>query len=278
MLGQACVPSCLTALRAGVLHVEPVFFFCKLEQGWEDSLVERAQRGVPLYLQLKQVLRDQIGSGDLRPGDRVPSERELSEQFEMSRMTVRQALLELVRDGMLHREQGRGTFVAENKMSQALLAITGFTEDMEARGITAGSRTLYQGATLPDPRTRALLQLPLGARVIELRRLRLAGGRPMAIETAWLPRDLLPDLEHEPFENRSLYAYLAAHNVTLKRGRQTLESVLADAEQSRLLGVLPGAPLLLAERLSFDASGIPVELVNGWYRGDRYQFFVDLSR
>lgn len=225
------------------------------------------------------MIQTQIASGVMHPGDRVPSERELSDRFGMSRMTARQALLELVREGFLYREQGRGTFVAHRKVNQGLLGVTSFTDDMRARGLEPASRGLEQRLELADQEARDHLELDLGAMVVRLKRLRLGDGRPMALEEAVLPADVVPGLEEQSLDGDfSLYAWLRERNIFFQRARQTLEAVLANGEQAELLGVLVGAPLLLLERLSYGQDGQPLEFVRAHYRADRFKFFVDLTQ
>ncbi|MCL5065145.1 MAG: GntR family transcriptional regulator [Firmicutes bacterium] len=239
----------------------------------------RPQKGLPLYLQLKQMIQAQIASGVMHPGDRVPSERELSDRFGMSRMTARQALLELVREGFLYREQGRGTFVAHRKVNQGLLGVTSFTDDMRLRGVVPESVALDQVLELADAEAREQLQLDIGAMVVRLKRLRLGDGRPMALEEAILPAHFVEGLEDHPLDKDfSLYAYLRERGILFQRAHQTLEAVLAEEDQSRFLGVLAGAPLLLLERLSFRQDGQPMEFVRAYYRADRFKFFVDLNQ
>lgn len=225
------------------------------------------------------MIQTQIASGVMHPGDRVPSERELSDRFGMSRMTARQALLELVREGFLYREQGRGTFVAHRKVNQGLLGVTSFTDDMRARGVEPASRGLEQRLELADQEARDHLELDLGAMVVRLKRLRLGDDRPMALEEAVLPADVVPGLEEQSLDGDfSLYAWLRERNIFFQRARQTLEAVLANGEQAELLGVLVGAPLLLLERLSYGQDGQPLEFVRAHYRADRFKFFVDLTQ
>jgi GntR family transcriptional regulator len=195
----------------------------------------------------------------------------------MSRITVRQALLDLVRDGLLYREQGRGTFVAQRKVSQGLLAMTSFSEDMKSRGVVPASVALVQSLELASSEIQTHLQLNVGAMVVRLRRLRLGDGRPMALEEALLPQSVVPDLaRHELDGVFSLYAYLQERGIQLRQAHQTLEAVMAEKEQADPLDVLPGSPLLLLERLSVDSQGVPVEFVRSYYRADRFKFFVDL--
>ncbi len=235
------------------------------------------ERGMPLYLQLKRLIKAQIQDGRLAPGDRVPSERELSDQFGMSRMTARQALIELVREGLLYREQGRGTFVAVRKVSQGLLTVTSFTEDMHSRGIVPSSVILSLTTEAPSLPDRERLRLDLGHQMVRVRRLRLGDGRPMALEEASLPQSLVEGIEEHDLSRGSLYEFLKSRQIELQGAHQTLEAILADEEQAMLLAVPQGAPLLLLERLSYDQFGRPAEFVRAVYRGDRYRFYVELG-
>ena len=235
------------------------------------------ERGLPLYLQLKRMIKAQIQDGRLAPGDRVPSERELSDQFGMSRMTARQALIELVREGLLYREQGRGTFVAAQKVSQGLLTVTSFTEDMHSRGIVPSSVVLSLTTQSPSMPERERLRLDLGEQMVCIRRLRLGDGRPMALEEASLPQFMADGIEHYDLAHGSLYTFLKSRHIELQGAHQTLEAILADEEQATLLAVPPGAPLLLLERLSYDQLGRPAEFVRAVYRADRYRFYVELG-
>lgn len=235
------------------------------------------ERGMPLYLQLKRLIKAQIQDGRLAPGDRVPSERELSDQFGMSRMTARQALIELVREGLLYREQGRGTFVAVRKVSQGLLTVTSFTEDMHSRGIVPSSVILSLTTEAPSLPDRERLRLELGHQMVRVRRLRLGDGRPMALEEASLPQSLVEGIEEHDLSRGSLYEFLKSRQIELQGAHQTLEAILADEEQAMLLAVPQGAPLLLLERLSYDQFERPAEFVRAVYRGDRYRFYVELG-
>lgn len=232
---------------------------------------------VPLYIQLKRLIKTQIQDGVLQEGDRLSSERELAKQFGMSRMTVRQALVDLMREGLLDREQGRGTFVARRKMSQGLQRVTSFTDNMRNHGMIPSSILLGMTRELPSQPDRDRLGLSLGQQALKLRRVRLADGQPMAIEEVCLPADIMNDIQENDLIQGSLYAYLRQRHIDLVRARQTLEAILADPEQSQLLALPPMAPLLLLERLSHDQDGRPVEFVRAVYRGDRYRFHVALG-
>lgn len=232
---------------------------------------------IPLYYQIKTRLLEQIEAGQLTPGDRVPSERELTERFGVSRMTARQALVELETQGYLVRVQGKGTFVATPKIEQPLAMLTSFTEDMRRRGLQAGARVLSAGEVPAGRRVSHALGLAENAPVFRLERLRLAGGEPMALEISHLDAAYFPDLRSLNFEHVSLYQVLAErYSIRLVRATQSLEAVPADPRQAEVLHVREGTPLMLMERTSWDQQDRPIETVRSYYRGDRYRFVTEL--
>lgn len=233
----------------------------------------------PRYYQIMTALREQMTAGSLHPGDLLPSERELCAYFGVSRLTVRQALSELAREGWLVRMQGRGTFVTRPKVVQALVKLTSFTEDMTLRGMKASGRLIEGGIRRADPGIVEVLHLPLGAHVIWLRRQRFADQEPIAMEESFLPHARFTDLLEHFDGTRSLYEVLRQrYAVQLGRAYQSLEATVATSEVAPLLNVKPGAPLLLLERHTLDVAGTDVEFVRSLYRGDRYRFYADLVR
>src|SRR5271169_1684017 len=163
---------------------------------------------LPLYHQLKERLVQKIGSGVWAPETRLPSERELCDLFGISRITVRQALDQLVAEGRLVRSHGRGTFVALTPVRKHLLPLEGFSEDMTARGLKPGARVVrFEPVPAPGPVAREL-QIAPGQQVIVLKRLRLADGSPMAVETVHAPERLFPGLVDQNLEDRSFYELL----------------------------------------------------------------------
>ncbi len=227
----------------------------------------------PLYIQLKDSLVADIHAGRYRAHQRLPSERELSDQFQVSRMTVRQALLDLARDGVIYTRVGKGTFIAEPKIDQQLRALTGFTQDVQARGGHAVSRVLEARVLAATPELAAALRLAPAAEVIKLARLRLADDRPLAIETAILPFALCPTLLTHDFAVESLYNVLErVYRLTLVGAEQTIEAALAEPRELDLLELAAPAAVLRIQRLTFTGEGVPVEYVQSTYRGDRYKF------
>ncbi|HSV65742.1 MAG TPA: GntR family transcriptional regulator [Mycobacteriales bacterium] len=231
---------------------------------------------VPKYYAVKRHLLDTIGA--LEPGSPVPPERSLASELGTSRTTVRQALQELEIEGRLHRVQGRGTFVAEPKMLQAL-ALTSYTEETLAHGRHPASRILDITTLGADAELSGKLSLRAGGRVICVERLRMADDEPMAIEHTHLPAWLFPGLRRHLNRSSSLYAVLESqYGVRITEAEETIETVLATPREAALLGTDTGLPMLLICRLSFDTQGRRVEWVQSWFRGDRYKFVTRLSR
>lgn len=234
---------------------------------------------IPLYYQLVEWIREQIREGTLGPGARLPGERELSEQAGMSRVTVRQALSYLGREGTLVVRQGLGTFVAKPKLTYDALHLLSFTEHMLQEGREASSRVLQQAVVEAPPRVVAALELTAGAPVVKLVRLRLSRDVALLLETIHLPADLCPGLEEEDLSDKSLYRLLEhRYDLALKRAAQTLEATVANSYLSRLFGVKAGTSMILVEGVTYLESDRPVERFKAVYRGDRFTFRVESER
>jgi len=232
----------------------------------------------PLYLQIKDQLLAEITAGRYRAHQRLPSERELATRYRVSRMTVRQALLELVHDGIIYTRVGKGTFVAEPKIDQQLRALTGFSQDVRARGSEPASRVLEVRVAPATPDVAAALRILPDAEVIVLSRVRLANGLPLAVETAYLPFARFPDLLHCDFTTESLYDVLENdYGLLLTRAEQSIEAALAGARELELLELTPPAAVLKMQRLTLTDDGVPIEYVLSTYRGDRYKFHSTLQ-
>jgi GntR family transcriptional regulator len=230
----------------------------------------------PLYFKLQQALAGAIRSGRLKSGDALPPERDLAEYASISRVTVRKAVDELVRQGVLVRRHGSGTFVAKpvEKVEQPLSRLTSFTEDMARRGRTSRAEWLERGLFTPSPDEMVMLGLAAGALVARLARLRIADDNPLAIERASISAEFLPDPENV---GQSLYAALEARGVRPVRAIQRISARTIKDQEADLLDVAPGSAGLTIERISYLASGKVVELTRSLYRGDAYDFVAELT-
>lgn len=226
------------------------------------------------YVEISNYLLGLIGQ-DLMPGDKIASERELCERFQVSRMTVRQAIDGLVNDGVLVRQQGRGTFVAQQKMDLQL-RITSFGQEMRMRGMVPSTRLLDCAEVVATPAVASALALEDGQRVYSLRRLRYANGIPMCIQHSWLPVLLLPGFIY-PAPPDSIYAQLQARGLGPTWGEDNIESVNLEGADAELLEVANGAAGLVVTRRTF-ADEVPVDLTISTYRGDRYKLWVPIAR
>ena len=233
---------------------------------------------VPLYHQIRTLLLQQIESGRLKPGDAVPTERELIDRYGVSRITVRQALNSLAVDGLLYRQPGRGTFVRRSRIEQELASLTGFSEEMIARGLTPAARLISTTMLQPDAATATSLRLAPGQRVFHMVRLRLADREPMAVDVTYLPSDLGENLLKCNLDE-ALYALLEEKcGVELDWGDQAIEARLADDLTAKLLAIKKGMPILFMERVVYSVDGRPVEFTQTSYRADRYAYRVRLKR
>jgi GntR family transcriptional regulator len=238
-----------------------------------DSVVVPA--GGPLYLQLKRSIEDAVARGVIKPGDALPSERDLAQKVDVSRVTVRKAVQHLVRDGILVQRHGSGTFVASqtHRVEQSLSQLTSFAEDMARRGMDVRSDWLDRGVYEPSPEETVVLGLSSGERVARVARLRISGGTPLAIERAALSSTILPDPDRI---GTSLYAHLERSGNRPVRAIQRIRAANLGGEDARLLEVPVGAASLNIERTSYLSSGRVVEFTRSIYRGDTYDFVAEL--
>ena len=232
----------------------------------------------PLYAQLKDSLRADILAGKLRAHQQLPSERELCARFRVSRMTVRQALLDLTRDGLIYSRIGKGTFANTPKIDQELKTLSGFSQDVQARGGSPASRVLKAKIVRADDALAQRLNISPNAEIVLLARLRIADKIPLAIETVHIPHARVPNLLRHNFATESLYAVLEReYGFRLTRAEQTIEAGLAEARQAVLLRLDLPAPVLKMERVTYTDQGILIEHVHSIYRGDCYKFHSTLG-
>lgn len=240
-----------------------------------DALLVGAEAGAPLHRRLREALLAPIRAGAWAPGARIASERELCESHGVSRTTARRAIADLVHEGVLVTVGGKGTFVAGRRLRQELQPLVGFSADLAAQGFDVRAE-LLELRRVEAPEAMALaLEVRLWSPVVRLRRLRLAGTMPLALQTSFLPEHLCPGLLRLDWEERSLYATLREeYGLTLAAGSTTIQAGLAGTEEAGHLGIAPGGPVLRTFQTTRDAAGRVVERCDACFAGDRFQLTV----
>lgn len=234
---------------------------------------------LPRYYQLKEIMRERIRCGEWKPGDLIPSERELSETYGISRMTARQAVTDLVNEGLFYREQGKGTFVSQLKMTQQLMHLTGFTEDIKARGQRPGTKVISAEVKAAEKDIAERLRIPVGTPVYCLRRLRFANDAPLAIEYSQVSFKGCEKLLEENFEENSLYRLLETqYGLPLIEAEQELEAGLAGKEDAQWLQVSTNSPVLFTRRITYTDRNQPLEYATAVYCGNKYTFYTYMRR
>ena len=234
---------------------------------------------VPLYHQLKTILLERLRLGHWKAGEQLPTEDELVAQYGVSKATVRQALRDLAQAGLVRREQGRGTFVADSKIQFGPRLLSSFTEEMRDSGVPTESQVLVQELMRAPDDIAAKLGVAPGDELFHLRRLRLAGGEPMGLQTAYIPAAFVPGLVDVNFEAASLYETVEKrYGLRPDHASQKHFAVAVVGHEAALLQVPDGSPALGGERLTVLRDGRALELTYSIMRGDRYQIQLKLVR
>jgi len=231
----------------------------------------------PLYHQVRDLLREEIQSGGISPGEKIPSEAELGAKYGISRITARQAIQSLAQEGLLYRQQGRGTFVARPRVRHSLNALTSFSRQMTDRGMTPSTKLIEADIVAARGPVREALAIPDGALVTKLRRLRLADREVMGIQTAYVPLGLCPDLVDVIDDNVSLYdLFRQKYGLRPARATECYSAVLLEPLEARLLDQKQRQPALAAERTTYLLDNRALEYVVSILRADRYTLTVEL--
>lgn len=233
---------------------------------------------VPIYHQLEEIVKSQIDSGFLQPDQAIPSEREFAEQYQISRMTVRQALTNLVNEGFLYRKKGTGTFVNKRKVEQVLQGMTSFSEHMIERGLTPSSQILSYDTVPANRAVAKRLEIKPGQEVLQIERIRLADNLPMALETAYMPIHLTKGLTKEQAMD-SIYQFIEEDlSLKIKEAHQELEAIAASSYEAKYLLIEKDSPVLRIIQTSYLEDDTPFEYVKSSFRADRYRFYNQLKR
>lgn len=233
---------------------------------------------VPLYLQLKDALAERIVRGDLCSQEHLPSERQLCEEFDVSRVTVRQAIDELSRAGLVYTVPSKGTFVAESRTSlDVRVSLAGFTEDVRHLGAMPSTVLLEASLLLPWPELKAALCVNEDMEVVKVERLRLVNNVPLALHTAFLPHHLCPNVLQYNLAEESLFHILRSeYGLKLAKAGESVRAVLANDRELKLLHLAHPAPVLSAERTTFLEDGQVIEYSRATYCGDWYRLRMEL--
>ncbi len=235
---------------------------------------------IPYYIQLLDILKAKINSGEWKPGDKLPSEPELCELYGVSRTVVRQALQEMEYDGLIVRRKGVGTFITEPKIEGSLIQkLTGFHQDMVNRGHALTTQVLRNEVVGASQKVSEYLKIEVGSPVFCIERLRFVNNEPIVLVTTYLPQALCRGLERFDLGTRSLYDVLENElGLLLSHGRRTIEAVAADEREAQLLQVELRDPMVLLDSVTYLKDGTPLEYYHAIHRGDRSRFEVDLHR
>jgi GntR family transcriptional regulator len=234
---------------------------------------------VPLYAQIKEILRARILDGSYQPHQQMPSESEMMATFNVSRITVRQALNDLQNEGLIFRIHGKGTFVSKPKAFQDLGRLQGFGEAMRQMGYETFARVLSIKSVLPSPQVAERLQLAKRARVTELQRVRFLNREPISLDITYVPLAIGNRLAKEDLAARDVFVILENdYGIALGHAELQIGSTLADDTLATQLKVEEGSPVLFIERTTHTADGTPIDYEHLYYRGDAFQYKVRVDR
>uniref|UniRef100_A0A7V4TK06 GntR family transcriptional regulator n=1 Tax=Candidatus Caldatribacterium saccharofermentans TaxID=1454753 RepID=A0A7V4TK06_9BACT len=242
--------------------------------------MKRIVSNIPLYARISRTLREEIESGLYKVGDLLPSEEELERRFGASRTTIRNALGELEREGLVLRRRGKGTIVQEPKTAQNMNFISSFTETLREKGVQVGTGIVTIELIPAPPKVLAALGLEKGEKVYLVQRTRLANGVPIAFMTNYLLARVVPGLEgkKEALREVGLYQLLEEeYGLVLKRAVETIEAYLSGPLEADILQIPEKVPLFHTVRITYLEDGTPFEMVISIIRADKYEYRVYLE-
>ncbi|HSV35803.1 MAG TPA: GntR family transcriptional regulator [Ramlibacter sp.] len=241
--------------------------------------VLQPQSPTPLYAQIKDILRARILEGTYQPHQQMPSESDMMAAFNVSRITVRQALNDLQNEGLIFRMHGKGTFVSKPKAFQDLGRLQGFGEAMRQMGYETFARVISVRTVTPTAQVQERLQLPKRAKVTELQRLRFLNREPISLDVTYLPTSLGARLAREDLATRDVFVILENdYGLSLGHADLQIGSTLADEHLADQLKVEEGSPVLVIERTTHTSDGLPIDYEHLYYRGDAFQYRVRVDR
>jgi GntR family transcriptional regulator len=234
--------------------------------------------GIPVYVRIRETLRDEITKGTLKRGERLPPEHELAAKFSVSRMTIRESIGDLVNEGLLYRRHGVGTFVAFPHLQRDHTRLTSFFDKAQEEGVSVRAELLSLEVMPARAVIARALDLPPGSRVIRIRTLRYADDVPITVHEAYIPQKPFANIVNENLEAQHLWTLYEKCGYKVKRAIQRLEAREADRELADLMKIREGAPILFKERTVYAEDGTPVEFTYCYNRGDVYSLTVALEK
>ncbi|MGQ9648417.1 MAG: GntR family transcriptional regulator [Thermodesulfobacteriota bacterium] len=248
---------------------------------YRDSGILNHGESTPLYRQLLKVLRRQIEEGKIKPEQQIPSERSLCEKYRVSRITVRQAIAELINEGLIYKKQGKGTYVQPKKVNQGLVRFVNFAKTVLELGLRPSTRILKSEIVPADVQTAKLLEIPLTSHILKLSLLGLGDEEPLVFYESSFPLSLGKKMAKEAMEMQKLKAPFSTYDLYNKAGVvlpryvvQTFEATVADASVSMILKVKRGFPIFKITSIFQTNDSHPLEFRIALYRGDRYKFHI----
>ncbi len=234
--------------------------------------------GIPLYIQIRERILEQIKNNEIRTGDKLPTEEEIARDTGVSRLTVRRAMDDLVAEGLLQRIRGKGTFVVSRRMARHYSRLTSFYEEAAEQGLKPSSKLLSYSVISAPSHLAARLHVEPGAQVHSIRRLRMLDQDPVAVHQVYIPCYLLQELEIQELEEQSLYKIYQQNKTPVRWARQRIEAHLANKEMAEFLGLEVGAPMLYIECVTYTDDDRPLEWLQGYYNAASYASEVTLYR
>ena len=234
--------------------------------------------GIPVYVRIRETLRDEITKGLLKRGEKLPPEHELASKFSVSRMTIRESIEDLVNEGLLYRRHGVGTFVAFPHLQRDHTRLTSFFDKAEEEGIVVRAELLSLEVMTAKPFIARALDLANGSRVIRVKTLRYANNVPITVHEAYVPQKLFASIVNENLEAQHLWTLFEKCGYKVKRAVQRLEAREAGKELAGLMKIKEGSAILFKERTVYAEDGTPVEFTYCYNRGDVYSLTVALER
>jgi len=232
---------------------------------------------ISLYVQLKVAIRDMVLT-QLEPGDKIPTEYELSNHYNVSRITVRQAIATLVSEGLLYRERGRGTFVAPRKVQEDLNVLKSFEEEMEEKGFKTSAKVLDYEEIPVNEMLKNKLHVHDGDKIFKIKRLIYVNKSPVTYQVSYIPQKICPDLFHKDLTQTLFKIIEKEYNYEIKGCIDTIECIKADQRRAVLLRGTKGDPILFVERLIYADTKVPVIFSRTFYKSDQVKLRINRER